>query len=107
MIMPSLLLQKPSRNSKSKENNESLTRRLQLWKNGVLISLLKEDETVQSKLSSSDSKSDDELPKRFSKLMMNGKISAALRLLDEENSGGVLPLTPDNLSKLKEKHPAA
>ena len=48
-----------------------------------------------------------DLPNKFSKLMKNGKVSAALRLLDDENSGGVLHLTPDNLSKLKQKHPAA
>ena len=40
MVMPSLLLQKPFRNSKSKDHLEALERRLQLWKEGELTELL-------------------------------------------------------------------
>ena len=46
--MPSLLLQKPTKNSKAKEHNTALGRRLQLWQEGNLASLLKEGETIQT-----------------------------------------------------------
>ena len=46
MILPGLLLQKTSLNSKSKENSETLKRRLLLWKNGQLDQLMFEGKTI-------------------------------------------------------------
>ena len=48
MIMPHLLLQKPCKDSKTKE------RRLKLWTDGHLAELLKEGETIQSSLKQTD-----------------------------------------------------
>ena len=42
MVLPSLLLQKPSRQSKAKEHAAKLDERLQLWREGNITSLLKE-----------------------------------------------------------------
>ena len=42
MILPSLLLQKPSRNSKSKEHLSKLQERLSQWKSGQLSDLMRE-----------------------------------------------------------------
>ena len=42
MVMPALLLQKPSAKSKSRDHKEVLKRRFALWKKGELIQLLKE-----------------------------------------------------------------
>ena len=53
MVMPNLLLQKPSRNSESKDHLEALERRLHLWKEGELTELLIEGETIQRSLSDS------------------------------------------------------
>ena len=36
MVMPNLLLQKPSKNSQSKEDNVALQRRMLLWNNGMI-----------------------------------------------------------------------
>ena len=47
------------------------------------------------------------LSKTFSNLMFQGKVNAALRLLDQESQGGVLPLTDDVYEDLKKKHPEA
>ena len=47
--MPNLLLEKPSRSSKSKDHLETLKRRLDLWKEGELAELLREGETMQKK----------------------------------------------------------
>ena len=38
---------------------------------------------------------------------MQGKISAALKFLDNESTSGVLSLTPDILAELEKKHPEA
>ena len=49
MIMPLLLLQKCSRNSKAKDHTKSLKRRLKLWKKGDFDDLVKEVRFIQSK----------------------------------------------------------
>ena len=43
--------------------------------------------------------------KVFAKLAFQGKLSAAIKLLDSESSTGLLNLTPEVLEGLKEKHP--
>ena len=45
-LMPSLLLQKQAKTSKSKQCVIALERRLDLWKNGEIQSLLFETETI-------------------------------------------------------------
>ena len=55
-VMPDLLLQKPSRYSKSKDHLEALERRLHLSKEGELTELLIEGETIQQSLSDSKEK---------------------------------------------------
>ena len=41
MVLPTLILQKPSATSKSKEHSAAIERRLTLWKQGILICCLK------------------------------------------------------------------
>ena len=48
MILPALLLQKPHARSRTKEHTKHLERRLNLWKEGDLASLLDEGQTIQS-----------------------------------------------------------
>ena len=106
MVMPNLLLQKPSRNSKSKDHLEALERRLQLWKEGELTELLIEGETIQKSLS--DSKRTTtivELSKQFKNYMKKSKVNAALKLLTNNMKDGILPLNIQTLNSLKEKHP--
>ena len=43
----------------------------------------------------------------FSKLVFQGNLTAAIKLLDSESSTGLLNLTPEVLEGLKEKHPEA
>ena len=45
------------------------------------------------------------LSKSFAKLMMEGRVNVALRLLSDEQSSGVLDLSEDIVNVLKEKHP--
>ena len=49
----------------------------------------------------------DDTSKVFAKLVFQGKLSAAIKLLDSESSTGLLNLTLEVLEGLKEKHPEA
>ena len=98
MIMPSLLLQKPSRVSKSKDHVESLKRRITLWEKGDIIDIFKECVTIQQRLkSSSKPESTEAISKKFSILMKAGKVNAAIKLLTSNMQGGVLPLTDETM----------
>ena len=106
MIMSSLLLQKPSFKAKSKEHSISLARRLNLWKEGDFDALVREARAIQSTLSANKKfKTPEQLSRTFSKLMLQGKVNAALRVLDEESSGGILPQTNTVFQDLQSKHP--
>ena len=108
MIMPSILLQKPSKNSKAKQHSESLRKRLDLWKSGDFDSLVKEVRFVQSKLKfQKHSRDIENIAKRFNNLMLAGKINAALRLLSDSDSCGILPLNDQTMNLLHSKHPQA
>ena len=50
MVMSSLLLQKPSQKSKSKDHLRALERRLELWESGEVMELLKESDTIQNNI---------------------------------------------------------
>ena len=53
MVMPTLLLQKPSASSKSRDHKAALQRRLILWQKGDLKELMQECETLQKRLKDS------------------------------------------------------
>ena len=108
MILPTLILQKPSATSKSRDHSIAIERRLTLWKQGKLNILMKEIRFIQKKLKpSSKAKSMEEISKLFANLVMQGKLSAAIKLLDRECSTGILTLSPEMMEELKEKHPPA
>ena len=95
MTMPALLLQKPSFRSKAREHALHLERRLKLWMDGKLDDLVHEGHTIQQQLTQSQQsqrKDDDRTARLFAKLMMNGKVRAALRLVTQANGSGPLPL---------------
>ena len=108
MVMPSLLLQKPSYKSTSKQHSLCLKRRLELWHTGDFDTIMREARAIQSMLKKHTNEiSDENLSKTFAKLIFEGKINAALKLLDKSSRGGVLPLTPETIEELKRKHPTA
>ena len=119
-ILQVLLLQKPSKHSKSKDHVTHLKRRLDLWHRGDIQSLLREGRCIQEHLHRSPRPTDSELiAQTFKRLMMQGKTQSALRHLSRKTSGGVLtledlvPETTDSgeqqfrstLSVLRDKHP--
>ena len=94
MTMPALLLQKPSSRSKASEHTLHLERRLKLWSEGKLNNLVHEGHTIQRQLARSQQsrQNDDQTARLFAKLMMEGKVRAALRLVTQANGSGPLRL---------------
>ena len=121
MVMPHLLLQKSHHTSKAKDHVIQLERRLKSWAEGDIDQLLHEGRTIQRQLTSTtprNPKQEEQSARIFSKLMMEGKVKAALRLISDHEKGSVLPLdnvvstTADTPAKtvrdiLLEKHPPA
>ena len=114
MVMPALLLQKPHPKSKAKEHSVHLNRRLKQWMNGDIIHLLDEGRVIQQRLDRQHKQRSCEHTARiFAKMMMEGEVRAALRLISEDQSGGILSLDihvlPDNHETVREsllkKHP--
>ena len=105
MILPTLMLQKPSPRSKAKEHSESLVRRITLWRKGDIGELMREIRHIQSKINTSKKqRTVEDISRIFAKLIMEGKVSAAIKFLDRESSG-VLQCSESVLKELKEKHP--
>ena len=108
MIMPSLLLQKPSKNSKSKDHVSALERRLLLWSRGEIPHLLKEAQTIQDNLPSLNKpKTIGEISKQFAECMHKGNINGAMKILTNNMQNGILPLNENTLKLLQQKHPTA
>eukprot|EP00794_Sanderia_malayensis_P011608 gene11608-12810_t len=97
--MPSLLLQKPSKTSKSKDHVEKLRKRLDLWKSGNFDDLVREARFIQSRFSKHKPMDS------IDKVVINGKINAALKLLSDTQSSGILQLDDSTLQLPKKKHP--
>ena len=106
MVLPSLLLQKPSAKSKAKDHSAALVRRLSTWQRGEIDELLREVKQIQQRFKKTKVKrSQEDVARIFSKLVMEGKVSAAMKFLDNEHSAGVLELNEKTINDLKEKHP--
>ena len=94
--------------SKAKEHSACLTRRLLSWEIGDIDSLIREGRAIQSKLQTNRKPQTQEaIAKSFAKLMLSGKVNAAIRLLDKTQPSALLEMNEDTLNDLKEKHPDA
>ena len=118
MTLPSLMLQKPHAKSKTHDHISCLRRRLSLWEKGDILNLLKEGRALQKSLARSqppkrDTADDTSAARKFSRMMMEGRVRAALKLLSDNSNTGLLSLdeTIDDTSGktvrdvLEEKHP--
>ena len=97
MVMPILLLQKPHARSRTWDHVQSLKRRMILWESGNIDTLVQECRTIQDQLrtgqrygNSNDNKQ--HTTRVFVRLMLQGKVKAALWVLDTQDKSGVLPL---------------
>ena len=100
-VLVALALQKPSRTSKSKDHVVHLNRRLGLWKEGSVSSLLDEGHCIQKHLQFCGVPNKDKAARTFNYLMLQGKVCAALQYLSCHSSGGVLDLN----SQVPERSP--
>ena len=94
--MPALLLQKPSKTSKAKDHLRALERRIRLWEEGNIIELVNESKAIQERLPSNNTPMNiEKLSLKFKQLMQRGNVNRALRLLTNNMSNGVLPLSKE------------
>ena len=105
MILPCLLLQKPSRNSKAKDHALKLNERLGMWKDGKIMDIMSECRQIQHQLKSGKQRTSEDTARIFSKLVFSGKINAALKFLSSEADNGVLDLNDATMKELSDKHP--
>ena len=91
--MPALLLQKPSKYSKSKDHHLALERRLKLREEGKIEELLYEGQAINERLKSFDSSMTiAKISMIFRILMSKGNMNGALRLLTNNMSNGIYHL---------------
>ena len=107
MIMPNLLLQRTDKKCKGRVNKAHLGRRFELWDAKKLDDLVREAKSIQSRLpaTANKPKTNDDLIKQFRNHMIKGNVNAALRLLNNTSSNGVLQMTDETINLLHEKHP--
>ena len=116
IVFPILLLQKPSRTSKTKQHIALLERRLGLWSNGDLDGLVREGRAIQQRLAKNGpTKANSRLARSFSNLMFLGKCKVTLDLLPRLEKGRILylndhvnpddSLSPTVRESLIQKHP--
>ena len=105
MIMPPLLLQKPAKSSKAKDHRMYLEKRLKLWTEGKISELVREGKVIQKRLSMNKKKRTD-FQQIFVRLMLQGKVSAALRWIGTNRSTR-MEVDEEVFQTLHQKHPAA
>ena len=98
-------LQKPNPKSKAKDRQDALSKRLALWKDGEISKLKREGRIIQSRIGKFKGANQPDKAKIFAKLELEGQINSALCFLSETSNGGVLTLSDDILTQLKQKHP--
>ena len=117
IVLPHLLLQKPHRTSKNKDHIACLDRRLSLWKKGDIDQLMEEGKAIQERLPKKSPPSGKNTARSFANLVFSGRCKAALDLLSDKGSSGILHLNDlikpndPNPQSVKEalisKHPPA
>ena len=109
MLLPHLILARTN-SEPEVSRNKVMARRLTMWLNGEIEPLFNEAEALQKRLRKSTSKRKKDEFKEFDAHMTAGKISNAMRSINDSEKGGVLSLDETINGKtvldiLKEKHP--
>ena len=106
-VFTAIMLQKPSKTSKNRDHIKYLGERLEKWKAGKFKKLLSECEAIQKRIpKNTQQKNQTHVAKVFTRLMLQGKVAAALRWITDNNSQP-LEISPEVVKKLKTKHPDA
>ena len=94
MVLPSVILQKSSATSKSKEHSMAIERRLALWRQEDLNLLMKEIRFIQDRfVNSKRARTVEDISRTFAKLVFQGKLTAAIKLLDKRELVGTTDRT--------------
>ena len=109
MTLPYFLLQKTSRNSKTKDHVKKLEERLKLLNEGNSEETIQEARSIQNRFRNStiSRRTHEDSARSFAKLMWEGKVSAALKMLSKDYDNGMLKLDKKLLEELKLKHSAS
>ena len=106
MLMPKLILQKPSKNVKTKVIKEVVERRMKKWKECEYEYLYHEAKTIQSRLRDTRPRNGEKgMVESFRHLMTAGKIRAALKVIEKSSSNGIHEINDGTIEKLLLKHP--
>ena len=107
VIFCPLMLQKPSARSKGRDHSRYLSKRLQLWSQGKLDELVSEANEIQKRMKPGK-KREENVQRDFTRLMLEGKVKQALKLVDSDNEiTGVHTMNQKVRDTLMEKHPPA
>ena len=92
IVMPALLLQKPTFKSEAKEHSQCLLRYLTQWELGICYEFFREGSATEAKLLTNlKDLNEEKLAKTFARLVLEGKINTAKKLLDQQSNRGVFP----------------
>ena len=114
VCFPTLILQKDKNVKKTCEIRKLLKRRLQMWKDGLFLELIREAEQCDRNLPKSSGKMNEEREaKIFSDLILQGRLREAVRFITDRQGGGVMDPNDDAgkpagktvLQVLIDKHP--
>ena len=97
-------MQKPSKDSKAKDHLKNLEKRLAWWRDADIDLLYKERRAIQGELSKTFRKSDNKM-KSFCNLVLQGRQSAAVKVLSQTDATGVQPPTEHVRAKMALLHP--
>ena len=101
-----IMLQKPSSNSKARENAKYLETRLQRWSVGDIKDLMTECRDIQHRLSVKLRKKKENKDQAFCRLMLMGKVGPAMKFINSEDQTlGIHDLSDAIKALLQEKHP--
>ena len=95
MVLPALLLQRPHPKSGIKVHVQCLEDKLERWKKGDIGSFCHECLSIQNNLRHRHHENRDEVKKAraFQKLVSQGNVKAAIRLITEQGGSGSLSLS--------------
>ena len=79
------MIQKPSSNSKAKENAKYLLARLQLWSDGKIDELLAEGKEIQRRLNIKIQKKKENKMQAFCRLILMGKLGPSMKFINNED----------------------
>ena len=81
---------------------------MRLWEQGSIAELVNKIKTIQEKLPSTNSQINiEKISSKLKQLMQKSNVNGTLRLLTNNMSNGILPLSYESLQILSLKHPEA